>query len=379
MSVVQKKDGRWCAVYRDADKKQRWEYFGRGLPGETAARDRDRELRGNTPPRPYTRQRSEAPTFYSLADAYLEAKTANGMPVVSRNCLVYKLTRHILPDIGHLPATRITREHLAKFVNKRLAAPVLKRTGHKDKPIYKPWINPDGTIRTVRRITVQRDIADIQAILNWAVKERYITKNPVAGFEKPKGRKVIIMPPTLAETHRMIDNAVPHLIRALGIAYYTGLRPGRAEMFGITWEDFDFDEKTVLIRSAIKGGPTSRTVPLHKDFVKMLKRWKAEDETAGIKTRCVIHYNEKPVKSVKRAFAAAKRRAGITRKLRPYDFRHVFVSSMLAHGGDLKATSQMAGHSREDTTTRFYQHVDLRRMRDNIALIPTLDLANTDG
>jgi site-specific recombinase XerD len=60
------------------------------------------------------------------------------------------------------------------------------------------------------------------------------------------------------------------------------------------------------------------------------------------------------------------------RRLRPYDFRHAFVTRLLAAGGDLKATSQLAGHSRTDTTTRIYQHVDTELYRQTIRKLPEL-------
>ena len=51
------------------------------------------------------------------------------------------------------------------------------------------------------------------------------------------------------------------------------------------------------------------------------------------------------------------KKAGVTRRLRPYDLRHMAATSMLSKGADLKAVSQILGHSSPATTILVYQHV----------------------
>jgi len=74
------------------------------------------------------------------------------------------------------------------------------------------------------------------------------------------------------------------------------------------------------------------------------------------------------------SFDTAKKKAGIVRRLRPYDFRHAFATYALKNSADLKATSEILGHSRTDTTTRIYQHVDTDMKRDVIDRLPPLNL-----
>ena len=91
-----------------------------------------------------------------------------------------------------------------------------------------------------------------------------------------------------------------------------------------------------------------------------------------VSKRNLVHYYGRPVSSLKRAWATAKRRAGVTRKLRLYDIRHAFVSSALRSGADLKSVSEVIGHSRPDTTLREYQHVTTDQHRDVVKRVPTL-------
>ena len=63
-------------------------------------------------------------------------------------------------------------------------------------------------------------------------------------------------------------------------------------------------------------------------------------------------------------------RSGITRRIRPYDLRHRFVTSALEAGADIGALSDIVG-SRPETLRKHYQHVTRemhRRTIDTIAL-----------
>jgi len=93
----------------------------------------------------------------------------------------------------------------------------------------------------------------------------------------------------------------------------------------------------------------------------------------------IIQYRGKPVLSLKKSYAAAKRRAGITRRLPLYSFRHAFASTVLQYGANLKATSEILGHSRPDTTLRIYQHTHPEMHRAVTDLLPDLDLSHADG
>ena len=207
MSVTQKSDGRWCVVYY-ADNKQRWKYFGRGAEAEKAAREYDSSLKGSGQVREYKkRSKSFGPTLTELAEAYLKSKAAT-LPEVSIKNTRYKLEAVILPLIGHYKAMKLTAEILDKYVLNRSKA--------------------------VKMTTIHRELSDVQAIMNWAVKRRLITHNPVHGFQKPKRDDEIIKPPSQQEMKAIFDHAPAHLKRALTISYYTGLRPGNAELFKLT-------------------------------------------------------------------------------------------------------------------------------------------------
>lgn len=56
------------------------------------------------------------------------------------------------------------------------------------------------------------------------------------------------------------------------------------------------------------------------------------------------------------SWSNAKKKAGITRRLRLYDIRHDFVTTALESGVDVGILSRIVG-SRPDTLRKHYQHV----------------------
>jgi integrase len=73
----------------------------------------------------------------------------------------------------------------------------------------------------------------------------------------------IIDPPSRQEANRILDEAAPHVKRALMRSYYLGLRPGSVELLSLTWDSFNWDIGAIFVISAHKGGPEKRLVPIH--------------------------------------------------------------------------------------------------------------------
>jgi len=372
MSAYQLKDGRWVVNYRDPDDPTRWkrEYFGRGLEAERKARKRNEELgygRGSGRP-----PRVRSVTFGRVALEYFEAKRGINQPSTLA-ALYLKLNSIILPELGETPVSLLTHRRADQYVQKRLKTPVYLWYGPKDEngrlTQRRPKTDSEGKTVTVSRSTVRRELADIIAIVNWGVKRGYVSHNPLAGYEKPVARPATIRPVTVEEAGRILAESPGHLTRALTIAYYTGLRPGPVELFSLSWDKVDWEEAVFTVVSAAKGGPKTRQVPIGEDFMGLLRGWYAADRGEEV---YIIRYNGLPVRSVKKTYGNAKRRAGITRRLPPYSFRHAFVTALLARSGNLKAVSEMAGHSRTSTTTMIYQHTDLDQARDAISRLPPL-------
>ncbi|QQG66325.1 tyrosine-type recombinase/integrase [Desulfobulbus oligotrophicus] len=342
MSVHQTKDGRWFVFYHKGFNKEEpnrtREYFGRGIEAELAAHARNHAIGLGV-----QRDHSAAePTFADLAADYMEAHAGDMRPT-SREDAAWKLDGVILPQLGHLPGSRIGPPALDGYVAGRAAL------GRKNTSIH-------------------RELSIIRAIIRWAVKRHKITHNPMDGFDLPRRDDAIISPPTAAELQALYRAAAPHLQRALLLSYYTGMRPGGSELLALRWEHVDRVNGSIFVESAKKGGMRARGVPIATELDTAMARWIQADRERG-PLQWVVHYHGARIGSLKTAWAQAKRRAGITRRMRLYDLRHMAASDMLAGGADLKSVSEILGHASPDMTMRIYQHTITAQRRAAIAVL----------
>jgi len=351
MAIRKLKDGRWAVYYRIRDgskSRVKWEYFGRGPEAQARAGKRNSELN-------LKRRRpaniNSGPLVAELAKHYSNYK--NFSPN-SKKHLDIRLEVNILPHFGALPASRLTYQDLDNYVQYR------RTCQKKDK---------DGNvIKTgVKWSTIRRELVDLQAILNWSTGRipPLIPFNPVRDYKKPAEDLSIILPPTEKETAKILSHAPDHLRRAILLSYFTGLRPGAVELLQLKFDDINWRAKTILVRSAEKGGPRRRDVPLHKKFIKTLKQWQGGDDSS----QYIITWQGSPVKSIKKSWKTTLKNAGITRRIRPYDLRHGFITTALEAGADLKALSEVVG-SRPETIMRHYQHVSRALRRAAVETIP---------
>jgi integrase len=329
MSVHQLKDGRWIVQYPNPDPPPRLlrEYFGRGPSARLKAEQRDRDLTLKET-RPRQPQNDHSFLFYEIAAEYVSARQLSKS--TSRN-MGYILKAKILPALGNIPAVKITSGTLNQYVA--------------------------GRLKSVKSVSVRREIVYIKTVLNWAAKHTppLIPYNPVRDFPLPRADDSdILTPPSPQEIAAILQHAPEHLVRAIKIAYFTGLRPGKVEMFSLSWEAVLWDRNVIRILSAKKGGPILRDIPIHPEFKTLLLKWWEAD---GKKIGPIIRYADKGVKdNMTYSWRTAKKRAGITRRLPFYFLRHDFVTTALESGVDIKTLSEIVGSSPE-TLRRHYQHV----------------------
>ncbi|GKT07534.1 hypothetical protein DSTSK_08390 [Desulforhabdus sp. TSK] len=164
------------------------------------------------------------------------------------------MDRIILPILGRLQAETLSTQQLNEYIQKRLT---------------------EGK----KRGTVIREITILKAAFNWAELQDppLIQRNPLSKYTVPKARDgEIPTRPTEEEVDRILRNAPDHLIRAIGIHWYCGVRPG-GEVTRICWADVDFSADELRIVSAQKGGPQTRYIPIHADLRDLLLSWKEMD------------------------------------------------------------------------------------------------------
>jgi len=333
MGVHRHSDGRWYIDYKIEGRKKR-EYFGRGIQAEAAARDRFIRLEV----RPYGKLRSdEGPTFYEVVQAYLDDK----LPSIAESTalgLLPKIKSIYLPDLGHLLASQITEARIQAYIKKRL--------------------------KSVKKTTIHRELCDIRAILNWAVQKKLLLANPMADATWPRRDDERIRPPSIDEVRRILEHSPQHLYRAVVLAWYCGMRVG-GELFSRKWHDIDWGAKLVYVVSAQKGGLDTRRVPIAPELLPELRQWYQVDsgDDSPVDDLYIIRWRGKRVVKIKTAWSRALKKAGITRRLRPYDLRHSFVTGLTDAGADPHTVGKLVGHKDESTTMYVYNHISDERNR----------------
>lgn len=366
MSVHQDNLGRWLVRWRDrVAGVHRSKLFG---PTE---RDKQRAIEFNWNQNQklrndkYTRT---AITVSEICDEYHHRHQVAASTLLNDD---YKLSRCLLPLLGNKPAEFLTTRDLDLYVAERQ--------------------------KTVRNTTIAREVRLLKAVYAWAEIQDppIITRNPIRQYKVRKlEQREASIPPTTAEIRRLISHAAPHMIRAIKICWFTGIRPGR-ELLGVTWQDIDFAYHEMRVRDTKEVREQRvRFVPMREDLEVDLQRWlkgdqiniqkRGKDDDQRLKeldrlwTLPVVHYRFRRISTLKRAWHEAKQASGITRPLRLYDLRHAFATNALRAGADLKSVSEILGHSRPDTTLREYQHVVREQHRDAVELIPALETRPVD-
>lgn len=336
------KKGYYVVNYRDPETgKPKQKHCGKGPKGYKAAIEFHKGLKT----RDYNAKALDVgPVYTDLFNEYIAEKVLRSAPTTIANQDL-KFKNVIKPILGDVPVIRFNHKTMETYIRERA--------------------------KKVKMTTICREYDDINAVFNWSVKKGFIPKNPLDGFEKPKRDDAIIQPVTMDEFKRiMAEIKAEHVRRAVLLAANCGARTGESELNSLKWENVDFDGNQLFIIAAKKGGPEKRFVQLKPAFVELLKQWREADRQDGIKTDYIINYRGDRVRVWRKAWDRAKENAGINRRLRPYDMRHLFATAILENGGDLKSVSEMLGHSRVDTTLKVYQHTSKALHRQTVEKLP---------
>jgi integrase len=210
--------------------------------------------------------------------------------------------------------------------------------------------------------TIKRIVGLVKAIMNWAVEEGILEFNPIAKYIVKGEPHEAIKPPTTEERDLIWTHAADHIKRAIIISTGVGLRVGNSELLDVQWSDVDFTEGTLTVRSAKKNKNMQiRVIELNPSMISIMKEWHQADLESGVEY--LIHFHNKRVKCIHEAWTTAKLRAGITRRIRPYDMRHYFVTEALKAGSDLKAVAEIIGHSNPTMILKHYQHTVIEQKK----------------
>lgn len=195
---------------------------------------------------------------------------------------------------------------------------------------------------------VNRDLAALRCMMNLAIRQERIVRNPVAGVKfLPEGPGMMRIV-SHEEQHRYLAAARPTLRDVATVIVETGMRP--EEVFTIRKENVHIDRRYLFIPTG-KSKFARRNVPLTEATIAILKR-----RLAGATGSLLFAHRrnpDRPLTTVQKAHKEALRKAYIQPVFRLYDLRHTFGSRSAMAGVDLATLKELMGHSNISITMRY--------------------------
>ncbi len=264
-----------------------------------------------------------------------------------------KADKHILPVFGNKTVSAIVQEDIYAFISAKQKAGL--------------------SMRYIADIVIL-----MKTIFKYAVRIYHIF-NPMDGIILPKKKSPEIQLLDDAEQKQLQKYVSEHQNRStLGVALSmsTGIRIG--ELCALQWKDIDLEKriltvsktmqriqcpteytKTKLIITDPKSESSHRSIPIPDCMMSFLHKFKGKSDDY------ILTGNEKPIEP--RAMQYRFRTILKNGKLPSVHFhalRHIFASTCIKLGFDVKALSELLGHSSVEITLNRYVHSFFEQKRE---------------
>lgn len=281
-------------------------------------------------------------TFNQVADSFLAYSEARRRSY--RNDL--QMVNRLKGYFGNKPLKSLTPDLVESYLTERRKAGNITFEG-------KPLSNS----------TLNRDLDILKSILNRAVLNGILDKNPI---QKVKGFKEESRDRTLTpeEYEAILAHCSPRLSAVVQLAYWTCMRKG--EILGLRWEQVDLQNKVVNLEAADTKTKEKREVPLTDALIDLLKR---TPKTLG--SPYVFTHKGRRILDVKTAFLKACRMAGVN-GFRFHDLRHCAVTNLRKAGVNDSVIMSISGHKTYAMFKR-YNRIDRKDRMDALRLLERLN------
>lgn len=210
-------------------------------------------------------------------------------------------------------------------------------------------------LRSVSQGTVWTELTRLRSALNWAVKRRLLSPLS-AGYVwvpvKPEPKSRVL---SAQEIENLVDGCcMPHVRLFVIVALATGARSGA--ILDLTWERVDFEAGIINLRSDEVFNPLTKKARKGRAVLPMSDDARAalSEAKAAAMSPYVIEWNGERVKSIKKGFSEACRRAGLS-DVTPHTIRHTVATALDAAGIEPRHISRYLGH-RSQASTAIYTH-----------------------
>ncbi|MBQ8636298.1 site-specific integrase [bacterium] len=215
--------------------------------------------------------------------------------------------------------------------------------------------------RNNKNATINRHLEALSKMLNIAVANNLLDKNPMWSVKKLKENNYKIRVLLVDEEKRLFEEIergyevvgrdrkkkiiYPYLhLRPLIIcALQTGMR--RGEIFNLKWKCIDFEYEFIELLETKSG--KSRRVPISSKLMEVLNSLSRDSEYVFVNQNTGEPYND-----IKNSFHTVLKKANIE-NFRFHDFRHTAATRMLEKGADIRTVQEILGHSSVVITQRY--------------------------
>ncbi|MHC8292434.1 tyrosine-type recombinase/integrase [Pseudomonas sp. LB3P58] len=256
---------RWELRYKKSDGKWGWHGLGsyRDVNIEQAREKAQQSLRllasGTDPVLHRAQKKSELSeaiknSFESIAEAWYAKKSADGRAEKTLKSMKYALDNDMLPALGKLPISSITRKHCAELQNS-----IELRQAHNTAKKVRSWLNQ---------------------IFGYAIANGKCENNPASNLLDIAS----VQPPEKQYPH-LLEHQLPDFLKALEaspsrilvksaawLTIYTASRPGMVRK--AEWAEFDINKKIWCIPDSKMKMGREHLVPLSSQVISILNHLK---------------------------------------------------------------------------------------------------------
>jgi integrase len=199
--------------------------------------------------------------------------------------------------------------------------------------------------------SVHRELALLRRMLNIAVREQWLIKNPfnlgeslISPADEKKRERILTRDEELRFLNACDQPKCKHLRAIIICALDSGMRQG--EILKLKWSDIDFESMLITVRAFNTKTMKERTVAITTRLkIELEKLWIASTKNVD---DLVFGYSD----NVKNSFTSVREKAKLN-DLRFHDLRHTHATRLDDLGFSLAKIANQLGHTQFQTTLRY--------------------------
>ena len=351
-SIYKRSDGRWCGSIRHEDAEGRHDRTV--LYGRTKTEVRDKLKAALARVDDGSPVRDATATLAAWLKEWRKTQLAASNLKPTTKSLYRSISKtHLEPDpFGRITLDRLKPSHVDRLILELRAKKLAS-----------------STVRQVYHV--------LRLALAGAVRDKLIARNPCEAVKRPTVERTEAKYLSATDVSALLKAAEPSRYHALlELIARTGMR--RGEALALKWDDVDTETGTLRVRGTLsrvdgtlvvsepKTAKSRRTLPLSPAVIARLKWQRAVQAREREQAANVWHETGfvfttetgRPVdgRDLFRTLQAAAKKAKLS-GIGIHTLRHSAATAMLENGVNLKAVSDLLGHSSIAITGDVYAHV----------------------